>query len=53
MVIKFVIIDFETGLWLIPQVINKLLENGKKYIFYEFHFMFQKCYSFLNKNEEK
>ena len=34
-VIKFANIDFETGLWLTPQMIKKkLLENGKINIFY-------------------
>ena len=34
MVIKFANIDFDTGLWLTAQMINKLLENGKNNIFY-------------------
>ena len=32
--IKFANTDFETGLWLMPQIINKLSENGKNNIFY-------------------
>ena len=34
MFVEFTNIDFETGLWLMPQMINKLLENGKNKIFY-------------------
>ena len=34
MIIKFTNIDFETSLWLTPQMINKLSENGKSNIFY-------------------
>ena len=34
MFIKFLNITSETGLWFMPQMINKLLENGKNNIFY-------------------
>ena len=31
---KFANVDFETGLCLTIQMISKLIENGKNYIFY-------------------